>query len=70
MNGKPTSKGFGAINESISLIPQDPEIFATTIRENITLGVEYTDEHIRVFTDMARMTQVIDRLPKNWNLQS
>lgn len=64
VNGKPTSKGFGAISESISLIPQDPEIFATTIRENITLGVEYTDEHIRVFTDMARMTQVIDRLPK------
>ena len=64
INDKSTSKGFGAISESISLIPQDPEIFATTIRENITLGVEYTDEHIQVFTDMARMTQVIDRLPK------
>ncbi len=64
VNGEQTSKGFASISESISLIPQDPEIFATTIRENITLGVEYKDEHIQVFTDMACMTQVIDRLPK------
>ena len=66
VDGKAAPKGFGAISESISLIPQDPEIFATTIRENITLGVEYADEdaYIRSFTDMARMTQVIDRLPR------
>jgi len=64
INGEQTSDSFGTIRDSISLIPQDPEIFATTIRENITLGVEYTDEHIKVFTDMARLTQVVDRLPK------
>lgn len=56
--------GFNEISDSISLIPQDPEIFATTIRENLTLGVEYSDEHIKIFTDMARFTQVIERLPK------
>lgn len=64
INGKSTSKGFGSISESISLIPQDPEIFATTIRENITLGVEYNDDHLKIFTDLASITQVIDRLPK------
>lgn len=64
IDGKNFSGGFGAISDSISLIPQDPEIFATTIRENITLGVEYTDEHIQVFTDMACFTNVADRLPK------
>ncbi len=64
IDGKKIRNGFGAISDSISLIPQDPEIFATTIRENITVGVEYTDEHVGVFTDMARLTEVIDRLPK------
>jgi ABC-type multidrug transport system fused ATPase/permease subunit len=56
--------GFADISDSISLVPQDPEIFATTIRENITLGVEYPETHIQVFTDMARFTDVAKRLPK------
>lgn len=64
MAGKTIPKGFANISDSISLIPQDPEIFATTIRENLTLGVEYTDEHLKIFTDMSRLTQVIERLPK------
>lgn len=57
------ASGFSGISDSISLIPQDPEIFATTIRENITLGVGYSDSRIRAFTDMARFTQVSERLP-------
>lgn len=54
---------FNSISESISLIPQDPEIFSTTILENITLGVEYTDTEIRSITDMSSFTDVISRLP-------
>lgn len=55
---------FGEINDSISLIPQEPEIFASTIRENITLGIDYKPEAIRRFADMARFLEVIARLPK------
>ena len=57
-------ESFNLISESISLIPQDPEIFSTTIRENITLGVDYTDKEIHEFTDMASFTEVEERLPK------
>ena len=57
-------RAFIVISDSISLIPQDPEIFSTTIRENITLGVDYTDEEIQIFTDMASFTDVVLRLPK------
>ncbi|MDP3057742.1 MAG: ABC transporter ATP-binding protein [bacterium] len=64
IDGKEAPGGFSEISDSISLIPQDPEIFATTIRENITLGVEYTDQHIQAFTDMARFTEVFEKLPK------
>lgn len=64
VDDKLISSGFANISDSISLIPQDPEIFATTIRENLTLGVEYSDTHLKVFTDMACFTQVVERLPK------
>ncbi len=56
-------KGFSAISDSISLIPQDPEIFATTIRENITLGVEHDDREISRFTDMACFSPIVAELP-------
>ncbi len=55
---------FHGISESISLIPQDPEIFSTTIRENITLGIEYSEKEIKHFTDVASFTEVVDRLPR------
>ncbi len=64
LDGKEIPNGFRAISDSISLVPQDPEIFATTIRENITLGVEYPEMHIGVYTDMASFTDVVKRLPK------
>jgi ABC-type multidrug transport system fused ATPase/permease subunit len=64
IDGVPAPGGFAAISNSISLVPQDPEIFATTIRENITLGIDYPESHIKVFTDMAAFTDVVSRLPK------
>ncbi len=63
LDGKHLDQGFGAISSEISLIPQDPEIFSATIRENITMGVAYNDEHIKRFTDMACVSEVIRRLP-------
>ncbi|HYF05786.1 MAG TPA: ABC transporter ATP-binding protein [Patescibacteria group bacterium] len=63
LDGRKLSRGFASISDSISLVPQDPEIFATTIRENITLGVEYSESHIKVFTDLAAFTEVAARLP-------
>lgn len=35
------------LREGIALVPQDVVIFAGTLRENITLGAEYTDEQVR-----------------------
>lgn len=61
---KKYAKGFSAISDSISLVPQDPEIFATTIRENITLGIEYSDKYVERFMDMACFSDVVRRLPK------
>lgn len=67
LDGKTLPHGFLSISPDISLIPQDPEIFSTTIKENITVGVPHTLEYLRRFTDMAECTDVIERLPKKWH---
>ncbi|MBI4836709.1 MAG: ABC transporter ATP-binding protein [Candidatus Abawacabacteria bacterium] len=54
---------FQSLSPDIALIPQDPEIFSTTISENITVGVNHSASHIKRFTDMACFTDVISRLP-------
>ncbi|MBS3169226.1 ABC transporter ATP-binding protein [Candidatus Woesearchaeota archaeon] len=64
LDGKELPKGFKYISTMISLIPQDPEIFATTIKENITFGVRHSQEEIKKYTDMATFTEVIAQLPR------
>lgn len=64
LDGHRLHNGFQAISEDIALIPQDPEIFSTTILENITVGVTHPPAFIKKFTDMARFTDVAERLPK------
>ncbi|MEY4602319.1 MAG: hypothetical protein RL292_260 [Candidatus Parcubacteria bacterium] len=59
--------GFEGISRAIALIPQNPEIFATTILENITLGVEYCLSFVLRFTDMACFTDVLKSLPQEDN---
>lgn len=56
--------GFDGISRAIALIPQSPEVFATTIRKNITFGAEVSDKEIKKFTDIACFTDVIEGLPK------
>lgn len=46
------------------LVPQDPELFSASIRENITFGVEYSDEYITQFVESARFGSALARLPK------
>ncbi|MGV8169098.1 MAG: ABC transporter ATP-binding protein [Candidatus Nanoarchaeia archaeon] len=55
---------FENISESMALIPQDPELFTATIRENITMGIDCSEDEIKVYTDMACFTDVAKRLPK------
>lgn len=63
LDGKVLPNGFADVSHDISLIPQDPEIFATTIRDNITVGVPHDDAYIKKFTDMARFSDIAERLP-------
>jgi len=64
VDGVPIREGFDGISRAIALVPQNPEIFATTIRENITLGADHDAKTIERFTDMACFTETAAALPK------
>ena len=64
VDGKDIPHGFDGISQAITLIPQTPEIFASTIRENITLGADVEDKVIARYTDIACFTEVVEQLPK------
>lgn len=52
------------LEATISLIPQDPEIFATTIRENITMGITIRDRELTKYIDMSCFSNIIKNLPR------
>lgn len=60
-------RGLEAISSQMALVPQDPELFATTVRENITVGVDETLTKIKTYANMARFTEVAERLPNTWD---
>lgn len=67
VDGNLIADGFEGICQAMALVPQNPEIFATTILENITMGAEYGIDFVRYFTDMSCFTEVADGLPKKFN---
>ena len=67
LDGMPLKRKFDAISDNITLIPQDPEIFTSTIKENITMGIGYRMDKIRKYTDMAMFTDVAEKLPKKFS---
>jgi ATP-binding cassette subfamily B protein len=56
--------GIAHVAHHTTLIPQDPEIFADTIRFNVSMGIEVSDENIETAIIGARFAQVLKRLPR------
>jgi ATP-binding cassette, subfamily B, bacterial len=52
---------------SVSLLPQEPEIFESTVEYNITLGISFTTEAIFKACDVACFMEVIEKLPMGLN---
>lgn len=67
VDGRAVPHGFAGISRAISLVPQNPEIFATTILENITIGAEHDMPTVRRFTDMACFTETVLALPRGFD---
>ena len=67
LDGALVEGGFKAISSEIALIPQDPEIFSTTIGENIKVWADRETLDIIRHTDMACFTNVVEGLPNKWD---
>ncbi len=64
VDGELVTEGFDGVARAISLVPQTPEIFNGTIRENLTLGAEYSEKDIAWAMRMADFDSVVSLLPK------
>jgi ATP-binding cassette subfamily B protein len=58
------TESLDQLNETVTLFPQEPEIFENTLAYNITLGLPFTEEEIMQVCDSAHFTDVIRQLPQ------
>ncbi len=63
-NGKKITTNFADIDLKTLMVPQEPEVFSSTIQENITLGLDYSKGEVGNVVDIAQLTSVIEQLPK------
>ncbi|MBA4167990.1 MAG: ABC transporter ATP-binding protein, partial [Chitinophagaceae bacterium] len=55
---------FDSFSDSVTLFPQEPEIFENTIAFNVTLGLPFTDEEIMKVCEDAHFGDVIRQMPE------
>ncbi len=63
-DGKPLKHGLKDVGSTVTLIPQEPEIFENTIEYNITLGTAHTEDEIMDDVRLARFESTLEKLPK------
>jgi ATP-binding cassette, subfamily B, bacterial len=51
------------LNESVTLFPQEPEIFENTIEYNITLGLPFDEKDVWAVCDVAHFSETARQLP-------
>jgi ATP-binding cassette, subfamily B, bacterial len=54
---------FEGIADTVTLFPQEPEIFENTIFYNITLGLPFTEEEVMEVCEIAQFTDIVKQLP-------
>ncbi|PCI28563.1 hypothetical protein COB52_03460 [Candidatus Kaiserbacteria bacterium] len=55
---------FQGLGLKTMLVPQEPEVFSSTILENMTLGLTYTKQEVSKAVKIAQFTSVVKQLPK------
>ena len=60
-----TEAHMGMLADTVTLFPQDPEIFENTILYNITLGLPFSQEEIMDVCQTAHFSDVLTKLPNH-----
>lgn len=63
VDGEKMVSGMEHLHEHITLVPQDPEIFNSTVEDNITMETQVKPEELSEAIRLARFESVITRLP-------
>jgi len=63
VDGTSMPYGLRHLSQHITLVPQEPEIFNSTIEDNITMEVQTTQEELDQSIDIARFRSVLAQLP-------
>src|SRR2546425_11817347 len=57
-----------SLRQQIAVVPQEPILFADTIRENIRYGrLEATDAEVEAAAEPPNATEFVSRLPQRWD---
>jgi ABC-type multidrug transport system fused ATPase/permease subunit len=59
---------LGSLRRAIGVIPQDPFLFSTTVRENIAFGrIGMSDEEVERAARLAEAHEFVERLPEGYD---
>lgn len=64
VNQRYLDNGFDKIKQTVTLIPQDPEIFNNTIEYNISMEAKTSKEDLNKAIKIAQFKEVVSKLPK------
>ncbi|WP_234733088.1 ABC transporter ATP-binding protein [Tellurirhabdus bombi] len=62
VDGQPVAS-LSQIADSVTLFPQEPEIFENTVAYNITLGLPFEEADVSQACETSRFADIVDRLP-------
>ena len=54
---------WNILGNTVTLFPQEPEIFDNTIEHNLTLGLPYNEKTVDAACEIANVTEIIAQLP-------
>lgn len=63
-SGAPVATSFADLDFKTMLVPQEPEVFSASIRENMTLGLDYSDAQLMHAAKLSTFDKVLDKLPQ------
>jgi len=60
---------LASLRQQISLIPQQPELFHRSVRDNITMGADVADTQLLMIAAKAQSLEFIQQLPQQFETQ-